>query len=162
MPLEPGDERYLESARGYTALGMHSEANEELEKIDPFLRCLPEVLTVRLAVYQSAKHWELMQVVAKQLLRSDPHNPQWPISLAFATRRFESIEAAKPILLEAAVKHPEEPMIHFNLACYECQLGNLDAARKHLGRAFGLQPKCRAMALDDPDLESLWHIVTSL
>ena len=135
---------------------MHLDANEELEKIDPFCRRLPEVLAVRLAVYQAAKSWELAQVVAKQLAVDDRENPEWPISLAYATRRVMSIEAAKMILLAAAAKHPEEPIIHYNLGCYENQVGNLSAAKAHLKRAFELQSKCREMALDDPDLEPLW------
>jgi ketosteroid isomerase-like protein len=30
--------------------------------------CLPEVLAVRVAIYQASKKWELLQTVAKQLL----------------------------------------------------------------------------------------------
>ncbi len=45
-----------------------------------------------------------------------------------------------------------------NLACYECQLGNLDLARRCLAEAFRLKPGCRQMALDDPDLAPLWAV----
>lgn len=86
---------------------MHLDANDELDQIDPFCRCLPEVLAVSLALYQAAKKWELTQVVAKQLAAGDPGNPQGPISVAYATRRLESIEAPKLILLEAAAEHPK-------------------------------------------------------
>ena len=159
MPLEPSDQRHLEAARGYIALGMHSDANEELEQIDATCRQLPEVLSVRLAVYQTAKNWELAVVVAKQLAAYDPRNPHWPLALSYATRRTESLDAAKLILLEAAAKHPDEPIIQYNLARYECQLGNLDAAKDHLKRATKLQPQCAAMALNDPDLEPLWQMI---
>ena len=162
MALQPRDQRHLEAARGYIALGMHLDANDELEQIDATCRHLPEVLSVRLAVYQSAKRWELAIVVAKQLAAIDSQNPQWAISLAYATRRLTSIEAAKVILLDAAAKHPEEPIIHYNLGCYECQLGDLDAAKSHLKRATELQPQCAAMAMDDPDLEPLWEMIAGL
>lgn len=159
MPLEPTDEQHLEAAQGYIALGMHGDANDELEKIDAFCRRLPEVLAVRLAIYQAAKNWELAQVIAKQLLTDDPDHPQWSISLAYVTRRLESVGAAKSILLEAATLHPNEAIIHYNLACYDCQLGALQSAKDHLKRAFDIQPDCRAMALDDADLEPLWEAV---
>ena len=81
---------------------------------------------------------------------------QWPISLAYATRRAQSIEAAKSILLEAVERLPDEPMLHYNLACYECQLGDVEVAKARLAHAFGLEPKCRFMALDDADLAPLW------
>ena len=162
MPLDPNDQRHLQAAQGYIALGMHLDANEELEQIDAAFRHLPEVLAVRLAVYQSAKRWELATVVAKQLAAGAPEDPQWPISLAYATRRLESIEAAKAILLEATAKHPDEPIIHYNLGCYACQLGELDAAKDYLMRAFELQPKCLEMALDDADLAPLWRMIATL
>lgn len=49
-----------------------------------------------------------------------------------------------------------EPILHFNLACYECQLGELEVAKARLAHAFKLEPKCRLMALDDDDLAPLW------
>ena len=73
-----------------------------------------------------------------------------------ATRRAQSIEAAKRILLEAVERLPKEPIPHYNLACYECQLGELEVAKARLAHAFELEPKCRLMALDDDDLAPLW------
>ena len=66
-----------------------------------------------------------------------------------------SIEAARAILIAPAETHPEEPIIDYNLGCYDCQLGALDSAKQHLERAFRLQPQCRLMALDDEDLRPL-------
>jgi Tfp pilus assembly protein PilF len=59
-------------------------------------------------------------------------------------------------LVGAVERFPNEPLIHYNLGCYACQMGNLDAAKQHLKRAFNLQPKMRFMALDDEDLKPLW------
>jgi tetratricopeptide (TPR) repeat protein len=156
MPLEPPDQQYLSAAEGFAALGMFEDANGELEKIDPFCRALPEVLAVRLAVYEGSKHWELAEVVAKKLFAQDPGNPHWAISLAYATRRLGSLERAQAILLEAMKRHPKEPIIPYNLACYACQTGELARARDYLSVAFTLQPECRVMALDDRDLQPLW------
>jgi predicted Zn-dependent protease len=129
MPLERDDQRYLTAAEGFTELGMCVDASEELEKIDPFCRQLPEVLVVRMRIYSTLQKWDLMQAVAKKLVEYDPDEvPPW-ISLAYATRRIESIDAAKKILLEALTRHTKEPVFHFNLACYECQLGDLTAAK---------------------------------
>jgi tetratricopeptide (TPR) repeat protein len=74
-------------------------------------------------------------------------------SVASYTRRTDSIEAAKEILKQALQRHPDEAMVHFNLGCYASQLGDLTLAKAHLKRAFVIEPKCRVMALDDPDLE---------
>jgi len=50
MPLEPADQQYWQSAVGYVELGMFTDADSELEKIDPFNRAVPEVLAVRLSI----------------------------------------------------------------------------------------------------------------
>ena len=89
-------------------------------------------------------------------LLTDASYAQWWISCSFATRRAENIESTKKILLDAVKSHPKEPVLYYNLACYECQLGDLTAAKKYLDKTFRLEPKIRIMALDDGDLMPLW------
>src|SRR6266498_2131206 len=98
MPLEPPDRQYWIAAVGYVELGMFQEANDQLENIDPFNRAAPEVLAVRIAVYQGLRKWELMREVSKRLAEFQPDDVQWRISLAYATRRADSLQAAKVIL----------------------------------------------------------------
>ncbi len=156
MPLTAADQRHLTAAEGYAALGMYLDANTELEEINAEVRHIAEVLAVRMDIFRGLEKWELMRTVAGRLVAHDPDNSQWSISLAFATRRAQSIEAARRILLEAVERMPDEPILHFNLACYECQLGLLEAAKTRLAHACKLAPACRLMALDDDDLKPLW------
>ena len=154
--VNPPDRHYLRAAHGYLELEMYSEAAAELDEIDPVCLILPEVLSVRLLVYAGLQNWGMMQSVAKRLSNYDPKNVQWAISAAYAARRAESIHAAKSILTKALELHPDEPAIHYNLACYECQMGNLSDAKKHLMQATKADVKFKAMALDDSDFEPLW------
>lgn len=80
MPLKLEDQRHLTAAEGYVELGMPLDANEELEQIDPDVRHVPEVLVVRLQIYQMLGRWELMQVVASKLAKDDPDEVQWAVS----------------------------------------------------------------------------------
>jgi uncharacterized protein HemY len=162
MPLDPSELQHLKAAEGFTMLGMYEEADTEVEAMDPLCRCLPEVLRVRLAIYAGAQKWKLMQVIADTLSKHDRTNPQWPISLAYATRRAESIAAARAILIESVQRFPQEAMIHYNLGWYACQCGDTEGAKQHLKRAFELESKLRLMALEDADLEPLWGISPSL
>jgi len=41
------------------------------------------------------------------------------------TRQAESIDAARHILALALNNHPRKAIVHYNLACYECQLGDI-------------------------------------
>jgi tetratricopeptide (TPR) repeat protein len=156
MPLEAPDLQHWQAAVGYVELGMFQEANDQLENVDPFNRAAPEVLAVRLAIYHGLKKWELMQEIAKPLAEFQPNDIQWTISLAYATRRADSIQAAKEILLNAEPKFPKEGIIKYNLACYSCQTGDIEAAKKYLKKAFEINSSWRVNALNDEDLKPMW------
>jgi tetratricopeptide (TPR) repeat protein len=156
MSLESEDIYHLRAAQGYVELGMYEDAIAELGEIASEYSDLDELIAVRIAIHGGKKEWGSMQTEAKKMLDRDPSNPQWAISLAYATRRAQTIEAAKTILLDAVEKHPDEAMIRYNLACYECQLGKLETAKEYLDQAVTLEPKCRMIAMEDSDLEPLW------
>ena len=156
MPLEHEDHLHLQAAQGFCELGMFLDADAELEKIDPDVRHLPEVLGVRVEIYRNLEKWELMQAVAKKLAVDWDGEPHWWVCWAFATRRAESVEAARRILQLAFTNHPNAPLIHYNLAGYECQLGDLERAKQYLKEAFDLDKDLRRVALEDDDFAPLW------
>jgi tetratricopeptide (TPR) repeat protein len=145
----------VSAAQGYVELGLPLEANEELEQIDAEQRDYTEVLAVRVKIYSALEKWELMRTVAKRLALIDPDVPQWTVSWAYATRRADSIEAARLILVNAVERMPDVAIFHYNLACYECRLGNIEGAKSRLQRTFKLDPAFKLKALDDEDLEGL-------
>jgi tetratricopeptide (TPR) repeat protein len=112
---------------------------------------------VRLAIHHGLKKWELMREIAKRLADFQPNDIQWITSYAYATRRAESIPAAKEILLNAETKFPKEAIIKYNLACYFCQMGDTENAKNYLKQAFEIDSSWRLKALDDEDLRPLWN-----
>src|SRR5215469_5824618 len=159
MPLEPPARQQWEAAVGYVELGMYADANSELEKIDSFCRAAPEVLAVRIAIYHGLKKWELMREIAKRLADFQPDDIQWTISLAYATRRADSIEAAREILSTAEPRFPREGIIKYNLACYFCQTGDIKMAKNYLKKAFEIDLNWRVAALEDADLQPIWDSI---
>ena len=138
-------------------LGDFLSANDELEQITPEFRVHPAVLFVRYDIYSKGGKWDGAVEIA---------NPAGWIDLAYATRRKTGggIPQAREILTEAKAKFPNEYLISFNLACYECHLGNLQAAKQRLKEAIDLAGKndIRMRALNDPDLEPLWNEIGSI
>lgn len=159
-PLPIQDLRYLQAAEGWLGLGDHLAANEELDQISPGLRAHPAVLSVRHHVYAKAKNWDGAAEIAGTLVKLVPHKLAAWIGLAYSTRRKTGggVEAKK-ILVEAEAKFPAHYLIRYNLACYECQLGNLREAMVWLEKAIEMAGKkdIRLRALEDPDLEPLWN-----
>ena len=107
---------------------------------------------MRVVVLQTLGMWGQMETTARTLCERQPDEGQWLISLAYAVRRAHSLPEALIILESAAERFPDEAIIHFNLACYHAQLGDLESARKRLREAVRLDPVCQKMAQSDPDL----------
>lgn len=156
MPLELDDQQHVTAAEGYAALGMFLDANEELEQVDPDVRHVAEVLAVRVEIYRGLAKWDALATVAKKLAEFDPGEFRWWSAWAYGARRSQSVQAAREILMAALEHHPQCAMIRYHLACYECQLGNLEAAKESLAIAFKKAPRLRSEALDDEDLQPLW------
>jgi Flp pilus assembly protein TadD len=154
--LNRDDQRQLSAALGYFELEMTGDALEALDAISLAAADTRNVLALRLMVLQQAKNWPKAQITAARLVTTEPADPGWSIALAYATRRAECVERAQAILRDATLVHPGNALIHFNLACYACQLAQLDDAREHLRKAFALNAKLRSQALEDVDLQVLW------
>jgi tetratricopeptide (TPR) repeat protein len=63
--------------------------------------------------------------------------------------------AAAQVLRGALQRHPDNPTVLYNLACYEALAGQRAEALAHLARAFELEPSARRWAQDDSDLDSI-------
>jgi len=97
-----------------------------LEEIAPEDKNRNEVLGARVALYMAAKKWDMAAAVASHLVKVEPENAGWWISLAYSVRRIESVEKAEAILLRAQAIHPKVAMIAFSLACYASVTGRLE------------------------------------
>ena len=155
MTMDPQLQRRLLAASGFAELSLFQEAVEELEELPASSKQVPAVLVVWLEVYQRWQKWSEAESVALRLLEMDPEEPAWLIALAYAVRRSRGLPFANEILSRAGEKFPNCGTIHFNLACYAAQLGRLDDARQHLGRAIQIDKEFAAMAKTDPDLEAI-------
>ena len=165
--LEPPDRHHLSAAIGWLELGNWQEANAELENIAPALRSHLSVLIVKFEVCSKAGgKWDVANEIARQLLQNSPEEAQFWIWHAYATRRMPGggIPQAREILGKAQQLIPTDRLIPYNLGCYECQLGHLEAAWTWLEKAFSLGDASafKSMALEDRDLEALWPKIMKL
>jgi tetratricopeptide (TPR) repeat protein len=158
------DNKHLEAAEGWLGLGNWREANEELENITPKLRAHPYVLELRYEIYSAAKKWDGAVEIAGTMARLLPDNPWGHFHLAFSLHELKRTKEAYETLKPVVDKFPKEYLMRYNLACYSCQLGNLEEAERWFEKARDLSGKTdiRQMALDDPDLEPLWTAISEM
>jgi tetratricopeptide (TPR) repeat protein len=164
--LEPPDTHYLLAAVGWLELGNSAEAGAELAHVSPACQEHPDVLEVRWSLSAQQGHWQEALQVSQALLRRAPKRSSGWLHQAYALRRVPdgSVQKACAALLPAFDKFPKESTIPFNLSCYACQMGQLDAARDWLQRAIAIggKEKIQQMALKDSDLEPLWDEIRQL
>jgi predicted Zn-dependent protease len=159
--IEPPDRHHLSAAIGWLGLGNWREAKQELEKISAENRRAPAVLLTEYDVASAAKDWGYAADVADAMVDVIRDSPGVWLSLAYAVRRKPGggIEKAREILTKGDRMFPNQAMFAYNLACYECQLGNMDVARDWLDKAMARADakQIRDLALKDADLEPLWN-----
>jgi Flp pilus assembly protein TadD len=165
-PIEPPDKHCLSAAIGWLELGNPGEAKAELALISPACQSHPHVLEVRWLICAEQKAWGEALETAQKLVEVAPGDESGWLHQAYALRRAPdgSVERAWDALLPVAERFPKEPTIAFNLACYACQMQQLETARQWLKRALtiGGHERMKAMALADPDLEPLWEEIERL
>jgi tetratricopeptide (TPR) repeat protein len=158
LPFEPPDSFHFEAAQGWLELGSHAEASEELEKLPRELWTHPDVLKVRWGIYAATKRWEEALELASKLTELEPEDPLGWIHLSYCLHELRRTLEARDNLMRVMEKFPVSATVHYNLACYECQLGNLVQAKHWLQSAFrmGNRNQMKLASLEDPDLKPLW------
>jgi tetratricopeptide (TPR) repeat protein len=164
--LDPPDSHHLDAAIGWLGLGCVPDARDELENISLLNQSHPEALEARWVVCAHDEKWSEALEIARLELQCAPADPSGWLHQAYAMRRVAngSLSAAWDALLPAAEKFPDEPIIAYNLACYACQMQQLDAARVWLKRAIKIGGKdaIQKTALADDDLKPLWPEIEEL
>src|SRR4029077_9437717 len=102
------------------------------------------------------------QRVANHLVKVEPENDSWWITLAYSVRRIEGVGKAEAILLRGQAIHPKNALIAFSLACYASVAGRMEEAKARLRHAIDLDNGIRKLALDDEDLKPLWDWIGGL
>lgn len=156
-PIQPPDSFFVNAALGWLELGCPGEAERELAQLSPALSRHPAVLKLKWNVYAQLKNWSSARDTAQILTCLAPDDPQAWINLANALYFVRETRQAYDTLTPMAGRFPSVWMIPYNIACYACQLGNLDEARDWLTKAYetGDREKVEAAFQNDPDLEPL-------
>lgn len=152
--IEPPDSHILNAAVGWAELGLPAEALVELARLNPSLLGHPDVLDLRWRLHAMKKDWEAALTVARAQLAVSPERVDSWINQSYALHELKRTREAFDSLVPLLEKFPKLGVIPYNLACYSCQLGELDDARVWIRRARKILGKeqLREMGADDPDL----------
>ena len=118
----------------------------------------PTQLLVHWEIYVRTGQWLAAYAVAQSLVLTLPHEPIGWIYRSFALAKLGRVREARQVLLPGARKFPQDWRIAYNLACYNCQLGDVAGAWNWLDHAIALGDvdSIKSQALDDAGLKPLW------
>ena len=165
MSALPHSERHrFNAAAGWLELGDMVEALSELRKIPPPYKSHPSVLDLHWQILARRKDWIAATEVAQHLVESAPDNQTGWIHRSYALHELRRTQEARDLLLPGIDKFPEVVLIPYNLACYACQMKDMEQAKSWLKRAVDIQDRetVRRMAEEDPDLAPLRKFVRTL
>ena len=110
------------------------DALDELDPLAPDERAELPVAIMRLDILKAMERWDSAAILAESLIEMGVDQSLHLSCLRDPGAR--SLPEAKAMLLKG------EPLLHgealwwYNLACYDCQLGAVEAAKARLARAF--------------------------
>ena len=152
-PITPPDTHHLTAAQGWLELENAAEAIKELEQISPESREHPDVLEIRWAAEAKQLNWEECVRVATQLTHHAPGRSSGWIHRSFSLHELKHTKEAYELLLPALSVFEDIWTIPYNLACYQCQLGQKKQALKCYAKALEIGGESvKKMALSDIDL----------
>lgn len=168
--LDASDIHLVEAAEGWLGLGLPREAISELHEVSCDALAQPTTLNLLWVAHAELEEWDQAGDVANRLVECAPDEPGGWIHRAYAIRRKQggSIQEAWTALYPAVQLFPEETIIPYNLACYACQLEDLDEAMMWFERACAIPAEPRVvttlkkMALGDEDLKAVWEEIEKL
>jgi tetratricopeptide (TPR) repeat protein len=147
------DRHHLLAAEGWLGLGDAMEAESELA-----------LLEIEWRIHSHRLDWEKALDAARCCIEAAPHLPAGWIHQSYSLHELGRTKEAFQSLHAIVLKFPDESVIPYNLACYSCQMGDLEAARRWFDQAVRIGGKAtiKEMAEDDPDLEPLLPYIESL
>jgi tetratricopeptide (TPR) repeat protein len=148
-------QQQINAAIGYFNLGMTDDALAELESMPLADALRPETIALKVSIQMRKGLWTKALEGAELLCALLPDHPSPYLDAAFCLHELNRTEEARRKLLSGPAQLKSNSLFYYNMACYETQLNNLEAARKYLDQALSMNRDLQDSWESDPDLEAL-------
>ncbi len=142
-------------AQGYIELGMIHSALVVVDEFTLDEQKNPLVLSIKADVYIHLKRYAEAFDYTETLCKVYPELPESFIQHAYVLHELKRTQEAREILKKGPKGLKAKPVFYYNMACYECTLGNIDEARRLLREAIKRDRTFEKLASEDSDLELL-------
>ena len=128
------------------------DALERLAKAQP-LGC--QALYLRGKALTDLGRFAEALVLLEEVVDADPENMHVRLIQGWCHKRIGRIDLAVRDLETALQSHPDDALLHYNLACYQSLAGNKRRALPHLSRALVLDASFRSLIDGESDFDPL-------
>ncbi|HEB52211.1 MAG TPA: tetratricopeptide repeat protein [bacterium] len=129
-----------------------------IELLPPLLNA-PEAracgLSLRIRALLRMAQYDAAIVDLGELRKLHPQDDWVDLTEAWCRRRRGDLDGAIRCVEQLLARNHRHDVAHFNLACYLALTNQKDRAIDELSLACGLNPDCRAYAVDEPDFDGL-------
>lgn len=147
--------RQLDEAEGYLMLDLPGLALEILEKRTDWATMQFEASFLTGEALRSLERYRDALKPLEVAARLRPADAGVAIALGWCYKRTHRLAQAIDALEHAARENPEEPLLHYNLACYWSLAGNVVKALDELAVSLELAPSLRSLIADETDFDKL-------
>jgi tetratricopeptide (TPR) repeat protein len=147
--------RQLDEAEGYLMLGLPSHALAVLEARGDWATMRFEASYLKGEALRALERYRDALAPLEVAAKLRPGDVEVAVALGWCYKRTHRLAQAIDALERAARHSPDEPLLHYNLACYWSLAGNAEKALDELATALDLEPRLRALIADESDFDSL-------
>jgi len=145
----------LDEAEGYLMLDLPRRSLQILDSRPDWLNMQFEATLLKGEALRNLKRYReaLKPLEVAAALR--PGDTRVALALGWCYKRTNRLAQAIDSLDRALREHPDEPLLHYNLACYWSLAGNCSKALDALSASLELDPDLRSLIADESDFSQL-------
>lgn len=147
--------RQLDEAEGYLMLELPRRALEILERRADWATMQFEASFLMGEALRSLERYRDALKPLEVAAGLRPADIGVAIALGWCYKRTHRLAQAIDALERAERHNPDEPLLHYNLACYWSLAGNASKALDELALALDLNPELRTLIPDESDFDQL-------
>jgi tetratricopeptide (TPR) repeat protein len=147
--------RQLDEAEGFLMLDLPGRALEILERRSDWATMQFEASFLTGEALRSLERYREALKPLEVAAGLRPQDVGVAIALGWCYKRTHRLAQAIDALERAERHNPEEPLLHYNLACYWSLAGNASKALDELAEALELEPELRNLIPDESDFDQL-------
>jgi tetratricopeptide (TPR) repeat protein len=147
--------RQLDEAEGYLMLNLPSRALQLLQSRPDWATMQFEASFLTGEALRSLERYREALKPLEVAAGLRPNDVAVAIALGWCYKRTHRLAQAIDALERAERHNPEEPLLHYNLACYWSLAGNASKALDELAAALELEPELRSLIPDESDFDQL-------